>query len=182
MSDPFIGEIKAFPYNFTPMYWASCNGQTMNINQNQALFALIGNKYGGNYPTTFCLPNLNGKIPVGMGNGTNLTPRIIASTGGTAQESLTIAQIPIHSHLVNAVNCDGIATQPKGNFFAISNIPDDFDAIQNPIYNNAQPIAGGNMNSAILSSTGNSQPHENRQPYLVMNWCIATMGIFPTRE
>lgn len=174
MSEPFLSEIKIFSFNFPPKGWAFCNGQLLPINQNQALFSLLGTTYGGNGQTTFALPNLRGQVPLHMGNGFTL-----GQTGGQEAHTLTISELPTHIHsLVPGNNSVGgnanNATQgvPGGNFLANSG-KTVFTTVANP---NAA------MGGAAVNNVGGSQPHVNMSPYLVLNFCIALQGIFPSRN
>src|SRR5687768_6481313 len=164
MSEPFLSEIKLVSFNFPPKGWALCNGQFLPINQNQALFALLGTMYGGNGQTTFALPNLRGQTPISFGSGFTQ-----GQAGGTASHTLTMNEMPTHTHAVGA--SDGAANQasPANNFSA-----------QNAGAYSLTPNAG--MAPGTVTNVGGSQPHENRGPYLVLNFCIALIGIFPSRN
>src|SRR4051812_4206550 len=166
MSEPFLSEIKLVSFNFPPKGWALCNGQLMPINQNQALFALLGTTYGGNGQTTFALPDLRGQVPIHIGNGHTLGEK-----GGS--ENVTISQqtLPQHLHILQAAQVDGNQPVPGGNVLATN---------ASKIYVNPQNLVP--MNPQSVSSVGGSQPHENRQPYLVLNFCIALIGVFPSRN
>jgi len=181
MSDPFIGEIRPWACNFAPRGWAMCQGQTMQIAQNSALFALIGITYGGNGQTNFCLPNLMNKIPIHMGNGNGLTPRQIGSTGGTTQEALSIAQMPPHNHLINAVDSISSVSTPADNVFSKVSYKSGRDSLYPNSYIESLQNTSSSLNTAALTPTGSSTPHDNRQPFLTLNYCIALMGIWPSR-
>ncbi|GAB3843858.1 tail fiber protein [Hymenobacter terrigena] len=177
MSDPFIGEIQVTSFNFAPRGWAMCSGQTLAINQNQALFSLLGTTYGGNGTTTFNLPNLNGRVPVGAGQLAGGSAYTLGQVGGVESVGLNTNQIPAHIHPVTGTMQTaelGDPNTPKGNFLAA-------DA-------NAQYGAGpanATMGSAAQGTSGNaggSQPHENRQPVLGLNYVIALQGIYPSRS
>jgi len=171
MADPFLGEVKIVPYNFAPAGWALCNGQIMAIQQNTALFSLLGTNFGGNGTTNFALPNLQGRVPIHWGSSAASGEIIIGEPGGEETVTLTVSEIPAHTHLVASVNQATTAT-PTANVFA------------------AKPRRGVDVytvppaNTPILSQDviGGSQPHENRQPYLVLNFIIALQGIFPSRN
>lgn len=165
MSDPFLGEIRIFSFNFAPKGWALCNGQLLPINQNQALFAILGTTYGGNGTTTFALPNLQGRVPVYPGNGITL-----GQVGGETAHTLSISELPAHAHLPMGNSGDATAANPSGNVWA---------GMSNGAY---QATADTAMNAASLLSTGGSQAHNNISPYLVLNFCIALQGIFPSRS
>ncbi|MBN2387247.1 MAG: phage tail protein [Anaerolineales bacterium] len=161
--EPFLGEIKIVSFNFAPAGWAACDGQTMQIVQNQALYALLGTTYGGNGSTTFGLPDLRGRVPLHF-NAT-YPP---GNAGGEAGHVLTAAEMPSHTHTVSASDAAANAPSPTGNTWAAAN-------------NGYAAAPDATMKPAALGTTG-GQPHENRQPYLVLNFVIATTGIFPSRD
>ena len=166
MSEPFIGETRWISWNYAPRGWAFCNGQLLPINQNQALFALLGTMYGGNGQTNFALPDLRGRAPVHVGGGF-----IQGQRGGEEAHTLTGPEMPQHLHGVTASGGNGTAAAPIGAFLANR---------QSDIYvppGNLQP-----MNQGAVSQTGGSQPHQNMAPYLVLNCVIALIGIFPSRN
>jgi len=163
MSSPYIAEIRIFSFNFPPKGWAFCNGQIMAINQNQALFSLVGTFYGGNGTTTFALPNLQGRVP--MHQGTGFT---IGQVGGEASHTLVTTEIPAHTHPVTASSAAPTVGTPAGNLWAAGN------AAYNSGTNTS--LAPG----AIVAVGG--QPHENMSPYLTLSFCIALQGIFPSRN
>jgi microcystin-dependent protein len=172
MADPFLSEIRIFSFNFAPKGWALCNGQLLPINQNQALFSLLGTTYGGNGQTTFALPDLRSKVPFHFGNGHTL-----GETGGQEAHTLTTAENPLHQHTLPAGNNavtggSANATQltPIGNFWANSGKTSYTTAAANAV-----------MGAGTVQSLG-GQPHENRSPSLVLNFCIALQGIFPSRN
>jgi microcystin-dependent protein len=177
MTQPFIGEIRIFAFNFPPRRWALCAGQTLAIAQNNALFALLGTTYGGNGVTTFQLPNLQGRQPMHVGNGPGLTPRVLGETGGTASVTLSSNQMPVHTHALNAsTTSDGSVPLSKVNGSSTDNLYAD------PVAVNKKAEASGPMAASFLQSAGGSQPHENEQPTLVMNISIALQGIVPSRN
>jgi microcystin-dependent protein len=163
MAEPFLAEIRLMSFNFAPKGWALCNGQTLPINQNQALFSLLGTTYGGNGQTTFALPDIRGRVPVHEGQNFSLGQR-----GGEEAHTITQGEFPTHNHLVNVSNANANAT-PTGNYFAAAN--------------NAYHQAPANTNIAPSSITniGGSQPHNNMQPYLAITFAIALQGIFPSQ-
>ena len=169
MSEPFIGEIRIFGFNFAPRGWALCNGQLLSIAQNTALFSLLGTMYGGNGQTTFGLPDLRGRVPVHFGQGPGLSNYSQGEVAGSETVTLTQNQAPAHSHLVAASNGAADSTRPAGKVPATGG-------------GYAAAGDGSTMNPAMVNSSGGSQPHENIQPYLVLNFCIAVAGIFPSRN
>jgi microcystin-dependent protein len=185
MSEPYVGEIEIFAFNFAPKGWAQCNGQIMAIAQNQALFALLGTTYGGNGIQTFALPDLRSRIPVGQGNGQGLTPRSIGQMFGEENHTLLGTETPAHSHPLqaksNPVVASNTSTPGPGVVLAQTNGVDNKGG---PLPVNlyatdsapSRPMAG----SAI--SVAGGQPHPNLMPYLVCNACIALVGIFPSRN
>jgi microcystin-dependent protein len=164
MSEPFLSEIKIVSFNFPPKGWALCNGQLLPINQNQALFSLLGTTYGGNGQTTFALPNLQGRVPIHFGN------HILGQVGGEENHTLSAPEMPTHTHTFSASNAAPNQGTIAGNIWASNS----------GAYSSASPDS--NMNTASISSVGASQPHANLQPYLVLNFIIALQGIFPSRN
>jgi microcystin-dependent protein len=165
MSDPFIGEIKVISFNFPPKGWAFCNGQLLPINQNQALFSILGTTYGGDGRTTFALPNFQSRLPLHQGNGFTLGER-----GGEAAHTLTINEMPAHNHPGQG-NGTQNGSSPNGTVWA----PAD-GALQ------YFPSPNTTMNPAAIGNNGGSQPHNNEAPYLVLNFIIALVGIFPSQN
>jgi microcystin-dependent protein len=170
--DPFIGEILVVPYNFAPTGWAFCDGQLLSISQNTALFALLGTTYGGNGITNFALPDLRSRTAVHMGTGSGLSPYVIGQFGGEESVTLTIGQMPGHSHVALGTSSLGSSPSPMNNVWAAQSRLD--------IYSSAGPFV--QMAGGALSFAGNSLPHENRSPYLVLNYIISLFGIFPARS
>ncbi len=165
MGTPFLGEVKIVSFNFAPRGWALCNGQILPINQNQALFALLGTTYGGNGQTTFALPNLQGRVPLHMGSSFTL-----GQIGGETAHTLTISELPAHNHVpVGSSNNASVAT-PAGNLWAAQST----DAYS--------PTPNTALHPASIANVGGSQAHDNLSPYLVLNFCVALQGIFPTRN
>lgn len=167
MSTPYLGQISIFSFGYAPKGWALANGQTLPINQNQALFALLGTTYGGNGTQTFQLPNLQDSVPVHMGNGFDLGQR-----GGEANHTLITAELPAHTHAANCNNNAGTAMSPAGDFWAA-------DGDGNLPYSTA---GGATMAGAAIGATGGGQPHNNSAPSLTLNFCIALQGIFPSQN
>ncbi len=170
MAEPFLGEIRTFSFNFAPKGWVLCNGQTFPINQNQALFALLGTTYGGNGQTTFQLPNLQSRVPMHLGAGF-----VQGASGGSETTTLTLSNLPSHTHALNAFNGGATTQNPGGNYLAV---PDA--RLGTPIYDVAAPTA--TMALATLGPAGGTLPITNIQPYLCVNFCIALTGVFPSRN
>src|SRR5262245_26082578 len=166
MSDPFIGEIKMISWNFPPKGWALCNGQLLPINQNQALFSLLGTTFGGNGQTTFALPNLQGRTPIHVGSGHTL-----GEQGGEQAHTLSIAELPTHVHLAHATSANASAPVPTGNLLATA-------AATDPLYGGASSLVA--MAPSSIANVGGSQAHLNMQPFLTLSFCIALQGIFPS--
>jgi microcystin-dependent protein len=165
MSEPFLGEIKVISWNFPPKGWAFCNGQLLPINQNQALFSILGTTYGGDGRTTFALPNLQGRSPLHVGSGI-----ILGEAGGETAHTINISEMPAHNHIPVGNSAAASASSASGNLWAsVGNNPYD-------------PTPDTAMNPACISATGGSQPHENMSPYLVLNFVIALQGIFPSQN
>jgi microcystin-dependent protein len=166
--DPFIGEIRLVPFNYAPKGWALCAGQLLPINQNQALFALLGTTYGGNGQTTFAVPDLRGRIPVGAGQPPVGSSYSLGATGGQETVKLRTRELPAHAHAVHASSAAGTTKSPATAF----------------------PARGGSyaaqrnvrMKAGMIGRTGGGEEHENRQPYLSLNYIIALYGIFPAQS
>ena len=165
MAEPFISEIRIMSFSFAPKGWAMCNGQLLPINQNQALFSLLGTTYGGDGRVNFGLPNLQGSTPMHFGNGHTLGEK-----GGEQNHTLSISEVPTHTHVLNASNTPAATNIPTGAYLAIVN-----NAYTAP----ANLVA---MSPASLANQGGSQAHLNMQPFLTLNFCIALQGIFPTQN
>jgi len=170
MATPYLGEIKLVSFNFAPKGWAFCNGQTMEINQNQALFSLLGTTYGGNGTTTFQLPNLQASVPVHMGQDTFGNYYDLGQAGGLATVTLEGPEMPEHTHQAQAVAAAATSASPAGNVCAES-ASDPYSASANA----AMSVSG-------VSEEGGGQPHNNMPPYLVLNFVIALAGIFPSQN
>jgi microcystin-dependent protein len=165
MSEPFLSEIKIVSFNFAPKGWALCNGQLLPINQNQALFSLLGTTYGGDGRVNFALPNLQGRIPIHVGNGHTL-----GEIGGAENHTLIAPEMSEHTHTFSASSAVPNQGTPAGNMWANNS----------GAYSSAPPDSS--MNPASISSAGGNQPHTNVQPYLVLNFIIALQGIFPSQN
>ena len=170
-AEPFLGEIMLVPYNFAPRGWAFCNGQILSIAQNTALFSLLGTTYGGNGQTTFALPDLRGRCALSSGQGPGLSQYDLGEVTGTESVTLTSTQIPPHPHTVGAVDDDAASATPTNALLA---------NITAKGYSKA--AANTTMSPAMIGGGGGGQPHANLQPLLVLNYCIALEGIFPSRN
>ena len=177
--DQFIGEIRAFPFNFAPKNWALCNGQLLAISSNTALFSIIGTYYGGDGKVTFGLPNLQGRVIVAPGQGPGLSPWDLGEVQGSDNVTLLSTQMPMHSHQVTGMNNVGTLTAPDNTCYLSRDVRGGTGAIQ-------YMQTGGNPAAAMapnaLLPTGGNLPHENRQPFLVLNYCIALQGEYPARN
>ena len=173
MAQPFIGEIRCFGFNFSPQGWAFCNGQLISISQNAALFNLIGTTYGGDGLNTFALPDLRSRVPVHQGSFAGVT-YVMGQVGGVENVTLTTQEIPAHNHLIVATSNAATLKRPVQNtFYAASSSGNNF-------YEAGTTLTA--LANNTVSSAGGGQPHNNIQPYLTLNWCIAMFGIFPSRN
>ena len=163
MAEPFLSEIRIMSFGFAPKGWALCNGQLLPINQNQALFALLGTTFGGNGQTNFALPDLRGRVPIHVGSG-----HILGERAGEQAHTVGQAEMPAHSHFVNASNSDGNTNLPPGT------LPAAAANVYGP------PNALTPIESSTVTNVGGSQPHQNMQPFLTLSFCIALQGIFPS--
>jgi len=179
MSTPYLAEIRTFSFNFAPKGWAMCNGQTLSIAQNTALFSLLGTTYGGNGTTTFQLPNLQSRAPIHWGQGPGLASVALGQVGGEENHTLISTEMPIHNHSFTATTSPATKAGVNLGVFAddVDNQPVDYFAAYN-----APNSSYVNLNPLSMSATGGSQPHNNMQPYLVLNICISLTGIFPSRN
>jgi microcystin-dependent protein len=175
MSDAYVAEIRIFAGNFPPKGWAFCDGQLLAISQNTALFSLLGTSFGGDGRTTFALPDLRGRVPIGQGQGPGLTSRNIGETGGQAAVALTSAAMPAHNHLPNCNATGGGQPGPAGNVWG--KIPGK--TAPQMYSTNAPNVA---MATNAVAPVGGGQPHNNKQPYLGTCFIIALQGIFPPRS
>ena len=164
MAEPFLSEIRLFTFQFAPKGWALCNGQLLPINQNQALFSLLGTTYGGDGRVNFGLPNLQGRVPIHMGNGHTLGER-----GGEQAHTLSISEVPTHVHTVNATNSNGAVNNPNNNFIG---------AVNNMFTQSGTAVG---FDPTSVTNVGGSQGHLNMEPFLVLNFSIALQGIFPSQ-
>jgi microcystin-dependent protein len=175
MADPFVGQIALFGFNFAPKGWAFAAGQLMPISQNTALFSLLGTNYGGDGKSTFGLPNLrNGLTPIGAGQGPGLSQYFIGETGGSETVTLLTSEMPSHNHLIGVNNQTANFTAPAQAL--LSDGKNTFKA-----YLPAGTAFNQQLKPAAIGIAGGGQPHENRQPFLTLNFCIALQGVFPAR-
>ncbi|HMJ08910.1 MAG TPA: tail fiber protein [Pyrinomonadaceae bacterium] len=165
MATPFIAEIKIVSFNFAPRGWAMCNGQFLPINQNQALFSLLGTSFGGNGQTTFALPDMRGRAPLHIG------ANVVGQKSGEEFHTVNTSEMPAHNHFVQASNSTGDTNLPGGSILANS-----------PAKMYQPPVNLTTLDPTSISNVGGSQAHENRQPFLVLNFVIALVGIFPSRN
>lgn len=171
--DPYIGEIRLFSGKFAPLGWAICDGSMMQVQQNQALFNVIGNRFGGNGVTTFALPDLRGRAVMHQGTGTGLTPRQFASIGGEVAVSLTTYQLPTHSHMAGCQSVSNSQSPKDGIWGSGPARP-----IPRQLY---APAPDETLHPLSLNTAGGSMPHNNMQPYLALNYIIALEGVFPVK-
>jgi microcystin-dependent protein len=172
MSEPFVGEIRMFAGNFAPRGWAFCDGQLLAVSQNDALFSLLGTIYGGDGRTTFGLPDMRGRIPLHAGHGPGLSERRLGSRGGAENVTLTVNQMPSHTHPMQANRASASSPSPQGRVSG-GDLPID-------IYAEAPPTTA--MSSQAITYTGGSRSHSNTMPYLCVNFIMALFGIYPSRH
>jgi microcystin-dependent protein len=173
MADPFVAEIRIFPFNFAPKGWAWCDGQLLPLSQNTALFSLLGTTYGGNGKSNFALPDLQGRAPMHPGQGPGLSLHDLGETGGSETVTLLESEIPAHSHSWSASGSDGISQSP---------VDEKFAAGVGGISMYAVPGSPTNLADVALTPAGGDQPHNNLMPYLTFYFCIALQGVFPPRS
>lgn len=165
MAEPFLSEIRIMSFNFAPSGWALCNGQLLPINQNQALFSLLGTTFGGDGRTNFALPDLRGRTPIHVGNG-----HILGERGGEQAHTLSIAEMPTHTHMMNATSSTGNQIIPPGNLLAVT---------ASQLYHSPDSALVALAGDSV-ANTGGSQPHLNMQPFMTLSFCIALQGIYPS--
>jgi microcystin-dependent protein len=186
MANPFLGQIEIFGFSFPPKNWVQCNGQILPINQNQALFALLGTTYGGNGTTTFALPDLRGRVPVGVGKDLIGNQWTVGQVGGQERVKLTSFQIPAHTHTLMASSAapDTTNTAAPSSTVGLGQTKGDNKgtAITVPAYVAATAAPAATLHASAVSSQAAGQPHENRMPLLALNICICLAGIFPSRN
>jgi microcystin-dependent protein len=168
MSEPFLGEIKIISWNYAPKGWAFCNGQFLPINQNQALFSLLGTMYGGNGQTTFALPDFRGRVPMHVGSSHSTQ----GEAAGQSAHTVTMSEMPAHTHFLMGTNDIGTTQNPGTGVVLSKSVANSFGPGTNLV----------TMNAGSITNVGGSQPHNNMQPYLTLNFIIALQGIFPSRN
>lgn len=202
MAEPYLGEIRIFAFDYPPVYWADCNGQLVQISQNQALYALLGTRYGGNGTTTFGLPDLQGRLPMHLGNGPGLTPRILAQKGGAEQVTITTNQMPAHTHAVQTATtltqtAQATATLVGATDSANANSPEGNNLAAGTNLYRSSPRTLKNMAASSIAVTqpafsanttvniannGGGHPTPTMPPFMVLRFCIALQGLFPQRD
>ncbi len=174
MADPFVAEIRIFPFNFAPKGWAFCDGQILPLSQNTALFSLLGTTYGGDGKSNFALPNMQGNAPMHPGQGPGLSLHDLGEQAGSETVTLLESEIPSHSHQARAHGADPADLNAPGTNDSLARSSNGFAY--------AAPSALAAMSSSALAPTGGSGPHNNMQPYLTLNFCIALQGVYPPRS
>ncbi len=175
MSEPFLAEVRIVGFNFAPRGWAFCDGQILPISQNQSLYSLLGTTYGGDGRTSFALPDLRGRTPIHVGSS-NGSIHLLGQKGGEETHTLNAAEMPQHSHILNGTNVSATLPGPTDNLMAQT------PQAVGPIYSDAAATLNVTLASAAVTNTGGGQAHNNMQPVLVLNFCIALQGLFPSRN
>ena len=175
MSDQFVAEIRIFPFNFPPTGWAFCDGQLLPLSQNTALFSLLGTTYGGNGKSNFALPDMQGNAPMQPGQGQGLSLRDLGEASGVESITLLVSEIPVHTHTMRAHNADQADAQNPSSTTSLAQSANGF------AYQTNTSASLAPLNASALSPAGGGLPHNNMQPYLTLNFCIALQGIFPQR-
>ncbi len=171
MSEPFLAEIRIIGFNFAPSGWAFCDGQILPINQNQSLYSLLGTTYGGDGETSFALPDLRGRVPIHVGSSNGVAPHQLGQRSGEETHTLSAAEISNHDHIAMCSDDNATTNDPQNNVFARAT---------NTSYQPPNNLVG--MSSQALTSVGGGQAHDNMQPYLALNFCIALQGVFPSEN
>lgn len=171
MSEPFLAEVRMVGFNFAPRGWAFCDGQILPINQNQSLYSLLGTTYGGDGRTSFALPDLRGRTPIHVGRSNGGSEHQLGQKSGEETHTLSANEMPQHTHTLRGTNTGNGTASPANNVFA--NAGTD-------LYNSADSLV--DMNAGVVTNVGGGQAHENVQPYLALNFCIALRGLFPSRN
>ncbi|MBO9715031.1 tail fiber protein [Sphingomonas sp.] len=179
MSQQFLGEVRLMPYNFAPKGWAYCAGQILSIQQNTALFSLLGTTYGGNGVSTFALPDLRGRAPIGIGTSPSGITYVEGEVAGQESVTLIVTELPMHNHMWQADNTSADSPAPANNYLSSPHLP---GANNSPINTYASPGSQVPLAPGMCGLTGGNQPHNNMQPYLVLAYCIALQGVFPSRN
>jgi microcystin-dependent protein len=172
VADPFVAEIRIFPFNFAPKGWAFCDGQLLPLSQNTALFSLLGTTYGGDGKSNFALPDLQGSLPMHPGQGPGLSLYDLGQSGGTEAVTLLESEIPVHNHIVKGSAAEGTSGSPKGQQLAAGVGVNMYTTVLTPVTQ---------LNPSALTPAGGSLPHNNLMPYLTFYFCIALQGVFPPR-
>lgn len=172
MSEPFVGEVRMFAGNFAPRGWAFCDGQLLSVNQNDALFSLLGTIYGGDGRNTFGLPDLRGRSPLHAGSGPGLSPRRLGAKGGAESVTLTVNQLPSHTHGLQASTSPATSPNPQGQVLS--------ETVTDRVYSSRTQDV--NMASSSITNVGGSRSHTNLMPFLCINFIIALFGIYPSRQ
>ncbi|MEE4377889.1 MAG: tail fiber protein [Candidatus Competibacteraceae bacterium] len=172
MSEPFLAEVRMVGFNFAPRGWAFCDGQILPINQNQSLYSLLGTTYGGDGRTSFALPDLRGRVPIHVGRSNGGADHRLGQKSGEETHTLAVNEMPNHDHVLQASTTDANESSPAGHVLARSVTPEAYRAPQNL----------GAMHAGTVTNVGGGQAHENMQPYIAVNFCIALQGLFPSRN
>jgi microcystin-dependent protein len=172
MSEPFVGEIRMFAGNFAPRAWAFCDGQLLAISQNDALFSLLGTIYGGDGRTTFGLPDMRGRVPIHAGSGPGLSTRRLGAKGGAEQVTITVNQLPSHSHQLKGATAGLLGVDPSGALPGKTSVDLYSEALDSPV----------NLSSQAVTAVGGSRSHTNLTPFLGVHFIIALFGIYPSRQ
>jgi microcystin-dependent protein len=186
MAEPFLGQVEVFSFNFAPKNWTFCAGQLLPINQNQALFALLGTTYGGNGQTNFGLPELRGRVPIGWGQGQGLSNYVLGEKGGEEAHTLNVNEMASHNHSLNVDTTVPATsnTDVPSTSVVLGNTVGKQTGVANPfaltLYTSGAP--GGTLDPHSIGFTGGGQGHNNIMPYLTLNFCIALVGVFPSRN
>lgn len=172
MSEPFLAEVRIVAFNFAPRGWAFCDGQILPINQNQSLYSLLGTTYGGDGRTTFALPDIRGRSPIHVGRADG-AEHLLGEKSGEETHTITVNEMPQHDHILRATSVDGNQVNPVGHILART---------VSLLYRQNPPTIGANIQTSTITNVGGGQAHDNMQPYLALNYCIALQGLFPSRN
>jgi microcystin-dependent protein len=182
MTQPFVGQVQLFGFNFAPRGWQQCTGQVLPISQNPALYSLLGTYYGGNGSSTFGLPNLQGRGAVGAGQGTGLSPYVQGETVGSSTVTLTLTELPSHNHMFLASTSSGSVLTASGNQLGVCKSAGKSGGTTGRVYSPNPNSATTGLAPTAIGMSGGNLPHNNMQPYLTLNYCIAMVGVFPARN